>query len=391
MKIGFLSSHFLDDRNSFSGCIYYMYQAIQSLEDAEIVAIAETFHSRTRIYNFIGRLIGKFGNRKSFLVRAFRKYLANQCLRSANADLLRNKVDVVIAPVGANLLAHLDPRVKTLFIYATDATPQFVQESSAIFSPTGYAEALACERLALQRAARVMYSSHYMADRACHHDFSDVLSQCSEKVQVIPWGLNMDTLPEFLGDRPRDELRLLFVGKQWLRKGGDIALETLQILQEKGYKAQLTIIGSDPAEARNLPGVTVIPFLDKNKPEESAQYVEQLKRSHFLILPTRSDCTPMVIAEANAYGVPVITTDVGGIGTLVHPGINGYMVSLEAPAEDYATCIATAFDDPVTYQTLTQGSRTEYLQRLNWKAWAQSVYQVCLELHTAKASVGSRS
>lgn len=368
-----------------------MHQAIQSLEDADVVSVAQAFHSRTRIYKLIGRLIGKLGNRKSFLARMFREYLAKQCLRLANADLLRNKVDVVIAPVGATLLARLDPRVKTPSLYITDATPQFVQESSGIFSPSGYAEALAYERLAVQRASRVIYSSHYMANRACQNDFSDVLSQCTEKVQAIPWGLNMDTLPEFLGDRPMDELRLLFVGKQWIRKGGDIALETLQILQEKGYKAQLTIIGSDPAEARHLPGVTVIPFLDKNKPEESAQYVDLLKRSHFLILPTRSDCTPMVIAEANAYGVPVVTTDVGGIGTLVRPEINGYMLSLESPAADYATCIARAFDEPATYQALAQGSRTEYLQRLNWKAWAQSIYQVCLELHSAKTPGGSRS
>ena len=45
--------------------------------------------------------------------------------------------------------------------------------------------------------------------------------------------------------------------------------------------------------------------------------------SHFLVLPTQADCTPLVIAEANAFGVPCLVSVLGGLPTLVQDGQNG--------------------------------------------------------------------
>jgi glycosyltransferase involved in cell wall biosynthesis len=43
-------------------------------------------------------------------------------------------------------------------------------------------------------------------------------------------------------------------------------------------------------------------------------------------LPTLGDCLPMVLSEAAAVGLPLVSTNVGAIGEIVHDGVNGLLV-----------------------------------------------------------------
>jgi len=58
-------------------------------------------------------------------------------------------------------------------------------------------------------------------------------------------------------------IKFLFVGVDWKRKGGDIALETIDLLDKKGYDVHFTACGCTPPNSH--PKMVVIPFLDKKK------------------------------------------------------------------------------------------------------------------------------
>jgi glycosyltransferase involved in cell wall biosynthesis len=87
-----------------------------------------------------------------------------------------------------------------------------------------------------------------------------------------------------------------------------------------------------------------------------------------------------VLCEANAFGLPVFTTDVGGIPTIAKNGKNGYMLPLSATGEDYANLIIEKLSDPTHYHNLVQSSRKEYDSRLNWNKWAESLHQLILSI-----------
>lgn len=78
---------------------------------------------------------------------------------------------------------------------------------------------------------------------------------------------------------------------------------------------------------------------------------------------------PMVLAEANAFGLPVITTQTGGIPSIVREGENGFMLPLSARGSDYAKVIAEVYQDEQRYIELVISSRVAFEQRLNWDAW----------------------
>jgi glycosyltransferase involved in cell wall biosynthesis len=63
--------------------------------------------------------------------------------------------------------------------------------------------------------------------------------------------------------------------------------------------------------------VKFLGYISKSTQEGSEQIDRLLSDAHFLMLPTRADCTPYVIPEANSFGLPCITTNVGGIPTMV--------------------------------------------------------------------------
>ena len=107
--------------------------------------------------------------------------------------------------------------------------------------------------------------------------------------------------------------------------------------------------------------------------EQSDQICKVLSESHFLVLPTEFDDYGIVFCEASAYGVPSIAADVGGVSQPVREGKNGFLLTPDATAFDYAEKIKTVFSDKESYIRLRASSRREFETRLNWDVWGEQV------------------
>ncbi|HVB60016.1 MAG TPA: glycosyltransferase, partial [Ktedonobacteraceae bacterium] len=83
-----------------------------------------------------------------------------------------------------------------------------------------------------------------------------------------------------------------------------------------------------------------------------------------------------VFKEANAFGLPAITTSTGGVADIVRDGENGYALPYEARGDDYARLIANLWHDKPRYRLLAQTSRAAYDERLSWDAWAKAVREI---------------
>jgi len=201
-------------------------------------------------------------------------------------------------------------------------------------------------------------------------------------VYIVPFGVNLDTIPRpaLANARARSDLcRLLFMGVEWQRKGGDIAYQTLLALRAKGIDAELIVCGCTPPAQLGHQHMTVIPFLNKNDPRQQQQLEQLFITAHFLLLPTRADCAPNVFREASAFGLPVITTDTGGVSGIIRDGENGYMLPLSARGDDYAALIARIYGDEEHYTRIVQSSRAAFEQRLNWDAWGRSIHDILVQ------------
>jgi glycosyltransferase involved in cell wall biosynthesis len=189
-------------------------------------------------------------------------------------------------------------------------------------------------------------------------------------------GANLDSPPtpaELSAYAPSGRLRLLLLGVSWERKGGAIALEALKALRARGVDASLTICGCTPPEGVEDPQMEVIPFLNKNDPEQARRLRSLLINSDCLLLPTQAECFGIVFSEASAFGLPSIAPDTGGVATAVVDGVNGVVLPADASGGDYARALEALFHDGERLMALRRSSRRLYETSHNWDAWAQAV------------------
>jgi glycosyltransferase involved in cell wall biosynthesis len=223
------------------------------------------------------------------------------------------------------------------------------------------------ERRVLERAALVVYPSEWAAASA-----RDDYNISAEKIHVIPYGACFDRVPSHTvatAPRATDICRLLFVATEWDRKGGGIAHEALRELRRSGINAELVVVGCEPPKGVDRDHLRVFRHLDKENGAEQERLSQFYLASHFLLLPTRAECTARVLSEASAHGTPSIATDTGGVSGAITSGQNGYLLPITADASAYAALIAALFKDQARHRALVTSSRRLYETRLNWDFW----------------------
>jgi glycosyltransferase involved in cell wall biosynthesis len=190
-----------------------------------------------------------------------------------------------------------------------------------------------------------------------------------EKVKVVVQGANISDIPpkEIIYKRLHNKLcKLLFLGFDWERKGGEVAFNTMILLNKMGLETELTICGCTPPERFRHPKLKVINFLNRKNKEDNKKLMQLFTESNFLIVPSRSECLGMVFLESSAFGLPVITTNTGGIPTVVKSGINGFTFPVSEKGENMAEVIYNKFSDKDAYLQLCRSNKNYYEKELNW-------------------------
>lgn len=348
MNIGFLSNHNPLDKNAFSSTSHFMWRALAE-------------NPRCAVH-----VLGSHRSPRRLVDRLWKPAPGPGSLKPTTFEGL----DAVLSLVSTNLVVKYGQIARVPIIHCTDATPGFLREFYGYDVPD---QAFEEERLAYESAKMILFSSDFMRERAVE-EYGDLFAS---KMVSIPWGANLDRFPtEPPKKSPLQPLRILFIGKDWARKGGPIALETLKELRRRGVAAELHLVGTSDGDFRGVENVINHGYLNKNRHEDRLVLEDLLNRAHFLLLPTRADCTPMVLAEANSYGIPVLTTNVGGIPSLVASGRSGEMLSLAAGANNYADRLIALSRDRSEYEALSRSSFEHFIQRLTWSAWSDAALRI---------------
>jgi glycosyltransferase involved in cell wall biosynthesis len=370
-KVGFLTEHTPFERYSFSGTMFYMYKAIDALDDVETVLLGKDYFIESNLSIRWAKRLLRFLKKINFISSAAKLIERKLFVNFAKRDLKQHQLEYIVAPVCSSLICQLAKNSNTSpILFITDATPGFLKD---FYHWEIDDKSFEVEKDCIQKSSRVIYSSDFMVSLA-QKEYVINATDYKNKFNVVPFGLNMDDIPQTVFKKDfSGELNIVFVGRDWERKGGELVLNLFDELEAKGFNVHLTVIGSDPDSAKNKPNINVIPYINKSIPEQQQQYFNVLKNAHFLILPTKADCTPMVVAEANAFGVPALVSDVGGLPTIVQNGRNGYLHSESAKALDYLMTIERTFNNKENYSELSFQSRQVYETVLNWDAWAKQI------------------
>ena len=379
LKIAYLSSETPINKRVWSGTHYNIYKSLQSLGSVEIMGPPEPFWPV-----FFGKIRHKLslwftGKRYNYrhspaLSRAYAAYFS-KTLQSLQPH-------IIVAPAASCEMASLKTNIP--IIYITDGTFHSClnyHKSLTNLGQKSLQEGECIEQMAIDKSAAVIVSSPWAAESVKKH-----YQKPANQVYTLPFGANFDLLPEEndLHFKPFKTFNLLFVGVYWESKGGPIAYSAFKHLFHKGYDVSLTVVGCEPdLPEENLP-IRIIKFIDKNSTEGQKHLSDIYRQHHLLLLPTRFDCTPIVINEASAFGLPSLVSNSGGVEGHLKNHVNGELIDYSDTGELFAKTIENYLLHPDVYHNLRKSSRDLYLRTLNWDHWTREFAKVLKPLSNGK-------
>ena len=377
IRIGFLTSTDPLDRRSWSGVHYSVFRAAERILGPVTalgpVPMVWPLRIGSKLNHFL--ITPLTGKRYHY---SWSVALSHLYARQFAKRLQQQEYDVLLAPASFTEIAYLNTDIP--IVYIEDSTlRQLVDFYPGLMGllDVSKQELNHIEKRALDKAALVCYSSEWAAQSAIQDYGAD-----ASKVVVIPFGANYPSPPpasEISPKRRGAQCRLFLLGGEWGRKGGAIAYEAMVELNRRGVPATLTVVGCAPppeeAHRYQHPGFTTIPYLNMGKPEDLARLDELFRTADFFILPSRAECAAIAFADANSFGLPVVTTDVGGIASFVAQGETGVMLPLSATGTDFAVAIERLYQDEAAYHGMRVAARQRYEQLLNWDQWATQLKQ----------------
>jgi len=382
-NIALLTALDAQDRRSWSGTYYYLAQSLQKYcGDVTFIGPLSAFSEM-----LVGRLTHKSAQlflHKNF---AFRHTYAvsKRYAKVADMRLAGEPFDVIFALSGATEIAFLQTDIPIVLVEDANfaVLRGYHQNFSYLLKSSAY-QIDDIQKRGISKADMVLYPTAWAARAAIEYYHAD-----KQKTHIIPFGANLEKVPtreRVLARQRSDQCRLLFIGVNWERKGGEIALETLSELEKLGIMAELTICGCIPPKGRSHPRMKIISYLDKNDEGQREKLEKLYMEADFFLLPTRNECFGIAMCEANAFGLPVITTQTGGVPEVVKNGENGFTLPYSAKGDVYANIIARTYRDTSYYHYLVRASRAAYEERLNWDAWGIATKKVLIDMFTRRAS-----
>lgn len=151
--------------------------------------------------------------------------------------------------------------------------------------------------------------------------------------KVVYTGLNLDEIPFTEKYSRSQQLKILSIGRAHWIKGYDYGLQCCKLLKEKNVPFTYTIIGGAGDEELQFLihdlGLQDNVQLTGRMPQQ--EVFKQMEEASVLLMPSLEEGVPNVVVEAMAIGLPVISTDCGGVPELITDGQEGWLVPIRDP------------------------------------------------------------
>lgn len=285
-----------NEEKTWSGTTYALYKALQ--EKTKVVRVDANYDTLTRLLSKALKLKKQLISRETpgqsnFDVELWKTNKRFDSLKNAIGDN-QNVIQIGdFAPI-ANSIVYQDLSYSVL--------KDFKENDVAAFKVSGFQDlpnSFFMRRMMLQErvygsAGRIACMSHWFMEELQRSE--------GDKVFYAGAGINTSEASSF---KKRNRHQILFVGRNFERKGGSLLVEAFKIVKEEISDATLVLAGPDnlPENVSNVNGVQAIG-------ETSTQQIGELMRqSAVMALPSYFEAFGLSFVEALSNGTPIIGRD----------------------------------------------------------------------------------
>jgi len=258
-----------------------------------------------------------FWERLSFLPSSLRGTLNGRA--EIRAGLRRAPADVVLFNTQVPAAIAGRPASRQPYVLSTDITPVQYDQMAEHYGhqPDGVGLVSSYKHYVnstlFRGAARILPWSSWTKDSLIQDYRID-----PARIQVISPGVDLEIWCP-LDEAQDGPVKILFVGGDLYRKGGDVLINAFRRLP--GGLAELALVTR--TQLHPEPGISVYNDLKPN----SAELIGLYHAADIFVLPTKAEAFGIAAVEASAMGIPVIATAVGGVTDIVVDGETGFLVT----------------------------------------------------------------
>ncbi len=247
--------------------------------------------------------------------------------------------------------------------------------ATLLASPYGYPKisekyilrALAYERSLYERIDLIFTMSEWLA-QSFRHDFG----VGRERVFAVGAGINLPRVRN-IQNKSYDAPRILFVGKDFKRKGGDDLLQAFQLVRKEIKAAELTLIG--PRLESPLEGVRCEGFISKLSEEGLEKILDEYQRASVFVIPSLYEPFGISFVEAMAHRLPCIGTNICAMPEIIQHDKTGYVVPPRDPSA-LAESLLKLLKEPERCRNFGNAGYERYEQNYTWQAVAKRMCEV---------------
>lgn len=350
---------------TWSGTTYSLYKALNNRKDYEIIDCNLQLNYLEKVIVYITSL--RVVDKKIICMNISNKF-KDYFLRRKLKKIYKKNKDSVIIHVGT-----LEDNIKNAYAYldlSIDSLLFFRKYNNKLFKYSSYQD-LSIKDLEYKRNYQlkcfneikgIFTMSKWVADNII--EYSNIPK---EKVHWVGGGTNVDI--NSIRKIKRQSNKILFVGRDFFRKGGDLVYEAFKKLRNSNKNLELYIAG--PKE---------FPINDQCEGVNFLGDVDSKKLSYYFnicdifCMPSRFEAYGLVFVEALIYGLPCIGRKEFAMKEFIQDGVNGYLVE-----DDNVDELAKKMEDLLKNEKIKEyvlSKRKDYIKEYSWDEVANRMITV---------------
>lgn len=252
------------------------------------------------------------------------------------------------------------------FYCVTDMTVKQAAPYHFRVSQLGHEKIL--KAISVQKRMFISYEKVFVLCRWTQESIINDYGCPPEKVVVVGAGANMPALEP--AENKYGSHQILFVGYDWVNKGGPLLVDAFRIVKRSISDATLNIVGCRPNISE--PGVKVFGQLSKDKSSEIICLEKLYKNANCFCILSHVDAFPNVLLEAQITQTPVVALDRGSRSEAVKQNVTGILVK-QSSAADIADAIVKILSDSTIAQQMGSAGKKFVFERFTWPKVAENI------------------
>ena len=373
MNIGFACDWGENRGKAWSGAAYSLYESMKKLDgfnlcdlDVNVKGFELFLYKILNLKLYKGKITTKYGFSKLYL-NSVKKNLFNNLNKFKKMETL----DTILEIGDISIIKNIP-----FFIYqdlSLDLLIRYLKENSKevpgfeLFNLNDFYKRREWQLKIYEKCSGVFTMSKWLANSLV----TDT-GLPSKKIHVVHAGANIipDKINYHLIEKKRESI-ILFIGRDFFRKGGDIVVKAFKILKKKySSNLKLIIIGQKywPLNGEIPDGVVL---LGDTSWEVIRKYYMM---ADLYCMPSRFEAFGIVFTEALSFGVPCIGRKLCAMPEIIKPGINGYLLDNENP-KNLAEIIVKVLED-VDMKFRMKKLSKHYREYYSWNRVASDIVKI---------------